>query len=156
MEYPIHGLKDMYTILSNERKLGGVIEADYIRLGTGEQYSHAVITSIDMTGNHIYSLGFVDEQGQHFICHIDNLSIIYQPTHKRIQQLNNETVKKMKTAEKQKYLKRLIQVNEGSVNPIFMKEVVQILMDIGEKAFGMEDTDSLLNTASLVENIRTA
>ncbi|WP_367758817.1 hypothetical protein [Ammoniphilus sp. 3BR4] len=136
--------------------MGGVIEAEYIRLRTGEQYSHAVITSVDMTGKSIYTLGFIDEQSQHFICHVDNLSLIYQPKHKRICQLNNEAVKKVKTADKQKYLQRLLEVNEGSVNPIFMKEIVQILQEIGEKAFRMSATDWPVNSTSVLEKIKTA
>jgi len=35
----INGLLDMKTIIQNERKVGGAVEAELIKLRTGEEYS---------------------------------------------------------------------------------------------------------------------
>ena len=58
MNHQINGLKDIYKLLMNERKVGGVIEASTLRLWTGEVYQNAVITQIDLLGSSIYSIGF--------------------------------------------------------------------------------------------------
>lgn len=134
MRYEINGLTDIYTILCNERKVGGVVEAEMIRLRSGEEYTNPVITSLDTDGTTIYSVGFVTEDGKRYIVHINDISMISQPVHKNVCQLCNETYKTVKTAEKLKYLKRLCEVNEGSTTPVFMKEVEQIVADIGTEA----------------------
>ena len=38
MAYQINGLKDIHKLLMNERKIGGVIEVNTLRLRTGEVY----------------------------------------------------------------------------------------------------------------------
>lgn len=134
MSYPINGLVDMHTVLSNERKFGGAIEVGYIRLRSGEQFPQAMITSVEMNGQLIYTVSFMSEQGENYICHIDDVSLIFEPVHKRIHELKNKAAKMKKTAEKLKYLKRLIQVNEGSTNPVFLKELAEVMEDLGEAA----------------------
>ena len=49
----INGLKDIHKLLVNERKIGGVIEVNTLRLRTGEVYQNAVITHIDLIGSSI-------------------------------------------------------------------------------------------------------
>jgi hypothetical protein len=46
----INGLSDMYTIIQNERKIGGVIEAESIKLRSGEEFVCPVILNIDFVG----------------------------------------------------------------------------------------------------------
>ncbi|WP_134704648.1 hypothetical protein [Ammoniphilus sp. YIM 78166] len=147
MGYPIQGLSDMYTVLNNERKLGGAIEVGYIRLRSGEQFPHAVITSVEMSGHLFYTLSFMTEQGESYICHIDDVSLIYEASHKRIHELQNQAVKQKKTAEKLKYAKRLVELNEGSTNPVFEKELAQVIEDIGD----MEPSAEKQNVIQLVK-----
>ncbi|MED0676300.1 hypothetical protein ABEV55_06200 [Aneurinibacillus thermoaerophilus] len=138
MGYQVKGLMDIHTVLSNERKLGGVIEVEYLRLRSGEQFPNAVITSIEMAGNAIYSVGFITEQGKQFIAHVDEISIILEPVHKRICEMSNESYRQIKTVEKLKYLKKLLQANAGSCTPTFRKEVEQLVDDIGVNAAANE------------------
>lgn len=133
MSYVINGLKDMHTILSNERKVGGVIEADNIRLKNGEEYVNAVITNIDLLGSALYSIGFVAVNGQRIIVNVSEISMINQPQHKKIYNLNNQSFKTIKIEEKLKYLKRLYEVNVGSYTSIFLEEAKMIVDDIGLK-----------------------
>lgn len=131
MTYQINGLKDIHKLLVNERKVGGVIEVNTLRLRTGEAYQHAVITNIDLLGSAIYSIGFVTEENQHLIINISELGLIHEPKHKKIHELKNDAYKQAKTIEKMKYLKRLFEVNEGSSTPIFREEARMIIDDIG-------------------------
>ena len=68
MNHQINGLKDIYKLLMNERKVGGVIEANALRLCTGEVYRNPVITQIDLLGSSIYSIGFMTEDHQKHHC----------------------------------------------------------------------------------------
>ena len=131
MGYQVNGLTDIYTVIANERKLGGVIEAEFIRLRSGEQFPLCVITSVEMSGNHIYSLGFVNNQGKRLICHIDEISMISEAVHKRICEMENRAYKKVITEKKIMYLKRLLEVNEESLNPVFLNEMEALVLDIG-------------------------
>ncbi|WP_318503727.1 hypothetical protein [Bacillus sp. T3] len=131
MTYQINGLKDIHKLLVNERKVGGVIEVNTLRLRTGENYQHAVITNIDLLGSAIYSIGFVTEENQHLIINISELGLIHEPKHKKIHELKNNAYKQAKTIEKMKYLKRLFEVNDGSSTPIFREEARMIIDDIG-------------------------
>lgn len=45
----LHGLKDIHTVISNYRKIGGAAEADMIRLSSGELYHNPVFTNIDIS-----------------------------------------------------------------------------------------------------------
>ena len=131
MLYRVNGLKDIHTVLSNERKLGGVVEAEFLRLRTGEEYKNIVITGIDTSGSTIYSVSFVTEEGRRYIVHVNDISLISEAAHKHIKQLNNKDYKKWKTEEKIKFLKKLCELNEGCFTKTFVCEAMQIIEDIG-------------------------
>jgi hypothetical protein len=131
MTYRINGLKDIHKLLMNERKVGGVIEVNTLRIRTGEVYRNAVITNIDLLGSSIYSIGFMTEDYQNIIVNITELGLLQEPTHKKIYELDNQAYKTTKTKEKIKYLKRLIEVNKESANFIFLEEARLIIEDIG-------------------------
>jgi hypothetical protein len=131
MAYQINGLKDIYKLLSNERKVGGVIEVNTLRLRTGEEYKNAVITHIDLLGSSIYSIGFKTEDQENIIINISELGSMKDPKHKKIYELNNLSYRKEKTSVKVKYLKRLCEINKDSLNPIFIEEARMIIDDIG-------------------------
>ncbi len=131
MNVQINGLKDIHKILTNERKIGGVIEVKTLRLRTGEVYENAVITHVDLLGSSIYSIGFITEDQQNIIINIQELSLLKDPKHKKIVDLTNQAYKQMKTKQKIKYLKRLFEINENSLNPFFLEEAKLIIDDIG-------------------------
>jgi len=134
MSYQINGIKDIHKILMNSRRINGVVEVKTLRLRTGEVYSNAVITNIDLIGSSIYSIGFMTEDQENLIVNISELSMLHEPKHKKIRELNNQAYKKIKTEEKLRFLKRLYQVNEGSRNPIFLEEAMAVIEDIGHDA----------------------
>lgn len=134
MQKQVNGLKDIYALLSNERKIGGIIETQFIRLRSGEEFKNAVITNVDMLGSTFYSLGFTTSDGKHMIINVSEISVISAPVHKKIADAQNIIYKKAKTAEKLKYLKRLYEVNEGSYTTIFLEEAKLIVEDIGYEA----------------------
>ncbi|MCF6094117.1 hypothetical protein L1765_09095 [Microaerobacter geothermalis] len=134
MLYDVNGLPDIDTVLSNERKLGGVIEAEKIKLRSGEEFSNPVIISISGTGTIHCTLGFYTTEGKRYIVNIDDISIIVQPTHKYIKDMKNSSYKKQKIEEKLKYLKRLCEVNQGCHTKTFKAELAAIVEDIGEEA----------------------
>ena len=131
MTYQINGLKDIHKLLVNERKIGGVIEVNTLRLRSGEEFRHAVITNIDLIGSAIYSIGFVTEENQHLIVNITELGLMHEPKHKKIYELHNTAYRHEKTNEKLKFLKRLFDVNKDSITPIFLEEARMIIEDIG-------------------------
>jgi hypothetical protein len=150
MTYQINGLKDIHKLLMNERKIGGVIEVNTLRLRTGEVYPHAVITNIDLIGSSIYSVGFMTEDHQNLIVNINELGLLHEPKHKKIYELENQAYKINKTKEKMKYLKRLFEVNNESVNPIFLEEARLIIEDIGLPAAKKEvDTGIIYSDENL-------
>ncbi|MGJ7919752.1 hypothetical protein [Neobacillus sp. LXY-4] len=153
MSYQINGLKDIHKLLVNERKIGGVIEVNTLRLRTGETYQHAVITNIDLIGSSIYSIGFVTEDGQNLIVNITELGLLDEPKHKKVYELNNQAYKKTKTIEKMKYLKRLFEVNDGSTSPIFREEAQMIIEDIGLPAAKKEVDTSIIYSEKNVYSI---
>ena len=56
MANKINGFKDIHKLLVNERKIGGVIEVNTLRLRTGEVYQNAVITHIYlMDSSHLFN-----------------------------------------------------------------------------------------------------
>src|SRR3954470_11479874 len=144
MTYQINGLKDIHKLLMNERKIGGVIEVNTLRLRTGEVYEHAIITHIDLLGSSIYSIGFMTEDHQNIIVNITELSLLQEPKHKKIVELDNQTYKTTRTKEKTKYLKRLFEVNMDSLNPIFLEEARMIIEDIGLSAVKKEIDTSVI------------
>lgn len=131
MTQQINGLKDIHKLLVNERKVGGVIEVNTLRLRSGEEFRNAVITNIDLIGSAIYSIGFVTEDNQHLIVNITELGLLHEPAHKKIYDLKNKVYKAAKTNEKLKFLKRLFDVNNGSTTTIFIEEARMIIEDIG-------------------------
>ena len=131
MTYQINGLKDIHKLLCNERKIGGVIEVDSLRLRTGEVYHNAVITNIDLIGSAIYSIGFVTDDEQQLIVNITELGLLQDPKFKKIHELTNQSYKAKKTKEKLSYLKRLCDLNCGSNHCIFREEAQLIIEDIG-------------------------
>lgn len=131
MPNQVNGLKDIYTILANERKLGGVIETAFIRLRSGEEYRNAVIANVDMIGSALYSVSFYDNDGLLTIVNVSEISIISEPAHMKVFELKNQAYKKIKTDEKLKYLVRLYEVNNGSNNPFFLEEAKMLIKDIG-------------------------
>lgn len=131
----INGLLEMSTIIQNERKIGGAVEAELIRLRSGEEYTSPVITSVDTDGLTIYSICIFTNDGKRLIVNVNEVAMISNPTYKRLCGLNNITYKTFKIGEKAKYLRRLCELNEGSCTQIFREEVERIAEDIGEEAF---------------------
>ena len=153
MAYQINGLKDIHKLLMNERKIGGVIEVNTLRLRTGEVYQYAVITHIDLLGSSIYSIGFMTEDHQNIIVNITELSLLQEPKHKKIYELNNQAYKTTKTKEKIKYLKRLIEINKDSLNSIFLEEARMMIEDIGLPAVKKEINTSIIYSDNKIYSI---
>jgi hypothetical protein len=145
MRYQVNGLTDIHTIMVNERKIGGAIEAESIRLRSGEQFDCPVITNIDCSGSSYYSLGFLTAEGKKIIVNVNDISLIVEPVHKKIAELKNRFYKEFKTREKIKYLKRLCEVNQGSNNLPFVKEAKMIIEDIGMDSAKKEMDMNFLN-----------
>lgn len=153
MNYQIKGLKDIHKILSNERKLGGVIEVKTLRIRTGEIYENAVITHVDLLGSSIYSIGFITEDQENMIINVSELSLLQEPKHKKISELNNQAYKQTKTKQKLKYLKRLCEINKDSLNPIFLEEAKMIIEDIGLHAAAKEVNTEMIYPKNKVYSI---
>src|SRR3954464_3747719 len=153
MAYQINGLKDIHKLLMNERKIGGVIEVNTLRLRTGEVYQNAVITHIDLLGSSIYSIGFITEDHENIIVNITELGLLQEPKHKKIDELNNQAYKTTKTEEKIKYLKRLFEVNKDSLNSIFLEEARLIIEDIGLPAVKKEINTSIVYSENKIYSI---
>ncbi|AJY75766.1 hypothetical protein VN24_15915 [Paenibacillus beijingensis] len=127
----INGLQDIHTVIRNERKVGGAVEAERIRLCSGEEYAYPVITSVDTDGKTIYSIGFFTNDGTRIIANISEVAQISQPSHKWLKDLVNTNYKSFKIGQKVNYLLRLCELNEGSATSIFRAEVERIVEDIG-------------------------
>ncbi|EJL43217.1 MULTISPECIES: hypothetical protein [Brevibacillus] len=131
MRYQINGYTDMYTVIANERKIGGAIEAAQVRLRTGEVFTNVVLTRLEMSGAHFCSIGFVTEEGKRLIVHVDDISMIADARHVNVCELANECMRAEKCAERLKRLKRLCELNEGSCTPTFQEEALLLAEDIG-------------------------
>ncbi|TPG82497.1 hypothetical protein EEL32_19200 [Brevibacillus laterosporus] len=154
--YQINGYTDMYTVVSNERKIGGAVEADTIKLRSGEEYKHAVITRLEMSDSQFCSLGFVTEEGKRLIVHIQDISMIVDARHLNVCELVNNYMRQQKVAERLKYLKRLCELNEGSCTLPFCEEVDVLVCDIGyETAISHVDMP-FLHTADTQKIVRIA
>lgn len=147
MNYQINGLRDIYTVLANERRIGGAIEAQSIRLSTGEVFNNPVITHIDFSGFTFYTMGFVTDQGLRMIVNVNEISKIFSPEHKRIKDLQNSCYKKIKVEEKLRFLKRLCEVNEGCHTKTSLDEIKAVVNDIG-----LESLEGKLNVDFLLDN----
>ncbi|KKB33987.1 hypothetical protein [Bacillus thermotolerans] len=129
----LHGLKDIHTVVSNKRKVGGVAEADSIQLSSGEVYQYPVFTNIDLSKGQYVSLSFIDEKGQNIMTHVNQIAVIKGLAHKLICQMDNIYVQRMLLSESIQYLQKLCEVNEGFVTHTFKKEALQIVRDISVK-----------------------
>lgn len=127
----INGLRDINAILSNQRKLGGVVETAFLRLRSGEEYPNACIVHLDHLGANYYSLGFVTNEGETMIVNVNEISVISSPEHKRMRELKNSAYKDVILKKTFKYLKRLFDVHQGSYTIHFLREVNMIVDDIG-------------------------
>lgn len=101
---------------------------------SGEEYPNAVITNVDVMGSAFYSISFVSQDGMHMIVNVAEIGMISAPVHKKIVDLENQAYRKIRTAEKLRYLMRLYEVNEGSKNPFFLEEAKMLIQDIGTDA----------------------
>jgi hypothetical protein len=145
MRGQVNGFNDIFTIIANERKVGGAIEAEKIRLRSGEEFQSPVITNIDYSGSIFYSISFVSDDGSRMIINVNDISMIAEPVHKKLHEINNRIYREHKTEEKIRYLGRLCEVNEGSCTPIFLEEAKEIVEDIGYDAASEQIDLSLLN-----------
>ncbi|HWO98191.1 MAG TPA: hypothetical protein VNM45_18035 [Bacillus sp. (in: firmicutes)] len=151
MGHQINGLRDMNAILTNHRKIGGVIETSFIRLRSGEEYPHACIIHIDLLGSSYYSIGFVTSKGEKIIVNVTEISVISSPEHKRVLELKNSAYKDTITKEKLKYLTRLFEIHQGSYTVHFLKEVKMIMDDIG---FDIGDYELSSNISDIEDKLK--
>jgi hypothetical protein len=131
MRYQINGYTDMHTVISNERKIGGALEASMIRLRSGEEFKNAVITRLEMSDAQFCSLGFFTEDCKRVIVHINDISMIMDANHVNVSDLQNPCMREKKMEERIKHLKRLCELNEGSCTVPFREEVMMLVEDIG-------------------------
>ncbi|MFJ7728376.1 hypothetical protein ACIQXV_19780 [Neobacillus sp. NPDC097160] len=129
----LFGLKDIHTVLANQRKIGGAAEADSIRLSSGETYLNPVFTNVDISKGQYVSVGFIDEDGANIIAHVDQIAVIKGLQHKLICQLNNTFIKEIMVRDTLQYLQRLCEVNAGFITPTFKKEALKLVHDISVK-----------------------
>lgn len=129
----LYGLKDIHTVITNHRKIGGAAEADMVRLSSGESFHNPVFTNIDISKGQYVSLCFIDETGTNIITHVDQVAMIRGLQHKLICQLNNGYVKKIMLQDTVQYLQKLCEVNAGFVTHTFKKEALKLVQDISVK-----------------------
>lgn len=129
----LYGLKDIHTVISHHRKIGGAAEADMIRLSSGESYHNPVFTNVDISRGQYVSLCFIDENGTNIIAHVDQIAVIKGLQHKLIFQLNNTHVKQSLVSNTLQYLQKLCEVNAGFVTYSFKKEALKLVRDISIK-----------------------
>ncbi|MEY8749627.1 hypothetical protein ACTHQ4_16170 [Alkalicoccobacillus gibsonii] len=129
----VHALKDIHTVLTNKRKVGGAIEAKSIRLRSGEEFQNPVFTSIEQTRGVYQSVGFMTNDGERIIVNIDEISMMKNLEHKLICQLENSHAKTYLLTDTLQYLERLCEVNEGCLTSPFKREVEGLACDIGAK-----------------------
>lgn len=131
MRYQINGYTDMFTVISNERKIGGAIEIGSLKLRSGEEFKNVVVTRLEMINGQFGSLGFVTEEDRRYIVHISEISMISDARHVHACNLQNELMRERKLAERIRYLKRLCELNEGSCTLPFQEEAALLVEDIG-------------------------
>lgn len=129
----LFGLKDIYTVIANQREVGGAAEADIIRLSSGETYHNPVFTNVDISKGQYVSIGFIDETGTNIIAHVDQIAVIKGLEHKLICRLQNSYVRQLRIQKAVQYLRKLCEVNAGFVTATFKKEVLKLVKDIGIK-----------------------
>jgi len=156
MRYQINGYTDMHTVLANERKIGGAIEAGLIRLRSGEEFADAVLTRLEMSGAQFCSIGFVTREGKRLIVHVNDVSMVSDARHVNVCELRNELMREEKMAERLKRLKRLCELNEGCVTLPFREEALLLAEDIGWELARQHVDLSFLPQAEKVRAIRIA
>jgi hypothetical protein len=129
----LHGLKDIDTVISNHRKIGGVAEASVLHLTSGDSYKNPVFTNIDKSKGQYVSLCFIDENGMNIFVHVDQVAVIKGLEHKFICQLNNQNVKQLMLHDTLQYLQKLCRINDGFITPTFKKEALRLVRDISVK-----------------------
>ncbi|GAB6936301.1 MAG: hypothetical protein L5657_05280 [Calditerricola sp.] len=131
MLYTVNGYRTIYTVVNNERIVGGAVEVDELRLRGGERFRNVVITSIEAGENGTYMVGFVTEDGRRYIAHTSDISLMVQPTHKRVKDLRNPVAREELLKQRLTYLRRVLEVNEGNDSFLFRQEVKNLVNDIG-------------------------
>jgi hypothetical protein len=126
----LHGLKDIHTVITNQRKIGGAAEARSIRLRSGEEYANPVFTCVDLSGGQFVSLGFMTENGDNLMIHVNEIGVIKGLSHKLICQLTNEKAKELLLKDILHYIKKLCEVNKGFVTRPFKDELTKLVCDI--------------------------
>ena len=142
MLYTVNGYKDIYTVVTNERKVGGAVEVDELRLRSGEAFRNVVIMSIEAAEKGTYMVGFVTEDGRRYIAHTSDISLMVQPTHKRVKDLRNPVAREELMKRRLKYLRRLLEVNEGNDSFLIRQEVKQLVSDIGFENVRLAELDT--------------
>lgn len=135
----LHGLKDIHTVISNYRKIGGAVEASSICLSSGEVYHNPVFTNIDISKGQYVSLCFIDENGTNIMVHVDQIAMIKELQHKLICQLKNNHVKQVLLRDTLQYLQKLCEVNDGFVTHTFKKEALKLIRDISVRELEKHD-----------------
>lgn len=153
MTHNINGFIDIHSILANERKIGGVIEASRITLCTGEEYNNPVITNIDFFGGTFYTLGFIADNGNHIIVNVRDISKIVEPVHKKVHEMQNIVYKMEKLKEKNNYLKKLCDLNKEVYIKTFLNEVNLLVDDIGVENISEEIDHSFLTKKNKIFKI---
>lgn len=131
MRYQINGYTDIYTVISNERKIGGAVEIGSLRLRTGETFENVVVTRLEMVNGQFCWLSFITPEDKRYIVHISEISMIADAVHVHTRNLRNELMHERKMEERIHYLKRLCDLNEGSCTLPFQEEVAVLVEDIG-------------------------
>lgn len=127
----VHALKDIQTVLTNKRKVGGAIEAKSIRLRSGEEFLNPVFTSLEHTRGVYQSIGFITSEGERLLVNVDEIAMMKNLEHKLICQLENTHAKTYLLTDTLNYLQRLCEVNEGCLSSPFKREVEGLACDIG-------------------------
>lgn len=133
MKKKLHRLMDIYICKLNQRKIGGAVEAQYVRLRSGEEYHNPVFMDVDVSRGHVISLGMMDEDGNNLIINVNDISMVKELEHKLICQLKNEQARHYLLEETVDYLKKLCELNHGFVTPTFEKEALRLVKDISLK-----------------------
>ncbi|MCM2677044.1 hypothetical protein [Alkalicoccobacillus plakortidis] len=152
----VHALKDIHTVLTNKRKVGGAIEAKSIRLRSGEEFHYPVFTSLEQTRGVYQSIGFMTSDGERLIVNIDEIAMMKDLEHKLICQLENSHAKTYLLTDTLNYLQRLCEVNEGCLSSPFKREVEGLACDIGAKHLeehGYSDFVMLADTEQKIVSI---
>ncbi|GAX89932.1 hypothetical protein [Effusibacillus lacus] len=127
----LFGWMDLYTGLEKTKEIGGCIEAASIELANGEKFRNAVIMRVEYTGNRFYSLGFMDEQGTVRVAHVDQVSVLVNPEHKTIGNVQNLVYQQWAREQKRTRALRLLEISQGAARSSYEKELRCLLEDIG-------------------------